>query len=128
MMDGAVSEEALALAGLHCLTRLGCPAERARTRLASVEAIDAVERSSLEIEARGCQGPQVDPFDSAVTWDGCPAKAAPAQRDVAAAMTVKALASMSPLAGWPRGYTARIVETWSEIERARAWVAARVSE
>lgn len=127
MMDGAVSEEALAFAGLHCLTRMGCPADTARKRLASDERIADVERSSLEIEARGCQGPQADPWDKSVTWDGCPAKAAPKHRDVMDTMNVKALASMSPLAGWPRGYSARIVEVWSEIEREKGWVAARVS-
>lgn len=105
--------------GLHCLTEKGCPGEVAREALASDRTISDVERSSLAEEAKVCVGPQPDPFDVSLTWSGCPGREAFKHRDVADTLTVKAIASMVPLAGWPERYAARILETWSDIEAER---------
>ena len=40
--------------------------------------------------------------------------------DIEAALMVRGLASMSPLADWPDGIASRVVETWACIEGERA--------
>lgn len=106
-------------AGLPCLVGK-CAADTARKRLASSEDLHPLERADLELDALGCQGPQADPFDRSLMWDGCPAKAALRRHDIEDAVTLRGLAAMAPLAGWPAGYTARTVETWITIEAEKA--------
>lgn len=79
-----------------------------------------MERVDLEIAARGCVGPQRDPWDGGLVWDECPAKAAMKHPDVDAAMTVKGLAAVSPIAGWPDSISGRVVETIAAIDGERA--------
>lgn len=82
--------------------------------------LDALERADLEAAAVGCDGEQPDPWEPSAMWQGCPAKAALARDDIEAAMMMRGLAAMSPLAGWPAGIASRVVETWSCIEGERA--------
>lgn len=70
--------------------------------------------------AEGCRGPQPDPWDKALTWPECPAKAVARRADITDALTLKTLAGMSPLADWPSGYVARHVEIWRMIDNERA--------
>lgn len=104
--------------GLPCLAGK-CAADNARKRLASGAAISDAERLDLEDEARGCDGEQPDPWDRSVKWPACPAKVAYARDDIDAALTLRGLATMSPLAGWPAGIASRVVDTWACIEGER---------
>ena len=79
-----------------------------------------MERLDLVEASTGCDGEQPDPWEPSVMWQGCPAKAALARDDIEAAMMMRGLAAMSPLAGWPAGIASRVVETWSCIEGERA--------
>lgn len=97
-----------------------CDADNARARLASGETFGPVERADLELAALGCQGPQRDPWDASLTWDGCPAKVAMRRPDIDAALTVRGLSSMAPLSDWPHGYASHVVETWAAIESEKA--------
>lgn len=106
--------------GLHCLTEKGCPGEAAREALASGKSISEVERSSLVIEAKVCTGAQSDPWDKELMWSGCPGREAYKHRDVADTLSIKTLAAMGPLSGWPERYAARIPQTWADIEGERA--------
>lgn len=96
-----------------------CDADNARARLASGETFGPVERADLELAALGCQGLQRDPWDAALTWDGCPGKLAMRRPDIDAALTVRGLSSMAPLSDWPHGYASHVVETWAAIEAER---------
>lgn len=102
---------------LPCLAGM-CAADNARARLASGEALSEMQRDELQIDARGCVGPQRDPWG--VEWSGCPAKVAMQRPDIDAALTLRGLSKMSPLTGWPRGYNGRVVETWTIIDAERA--------
>lgn len=82
--------------------------------------MNATERADLEIAARGCLGSQPDPWVRDLRWDGCPAKAAMRHPDVDAALTLKGLAAVSPIAGWPDSITGRVVETIAAINGERA--------
>lgn len=66
--------------------------------------------------AATCTGPQADPWDPALMWPECPGKAAFKRNDVEGALTVRGMSTMAPLADWPHGYAAWVVETWSTIE------------
>lgn len=104
--------------GLPCLAGK-CAADNARKRLASGAPLPDVERADLEVDAAGCDGEQPDPWDRDAKWPTCPAKAAYARDDIDAALTMRGLAAMSPLANWPIGIAARVVETWACIEGER---------
>lgn len=97
-----------------------CAAQNAAKRLRGSTPIDPAERASLEAMARGCDGETRDPWDSALTWPECPAQAAGKRPDIRDARMLAGLASMSPLADWPHGWTARVVDTWALIEVERA--------
>lgn len=85
-----------------------------------------MERADLEIAARGCTGSQSDPWDAGLVWPECPAKAAMKHPDIDAALTVKGLATVSPIAGWPDSITGRVVETIAAIDAERADFRAQV--
>lgn len=79
-----------------------------------------MERDSLEIEARGCQGPQPDPWDKSLTWPECPVQATFKRHDIDDYLLVKSLAAMSPLKDWPDGYAAHVADTWAMVDHERA--------
>lgn len=110
---------------LPCLSRnefgeSKCAADAARERIAKGGDMTDVQRGDLDLAAKGCSGPQPDPFDKSLTWNGCPAKAVAQRPDIDGAVTLRALASMAPLRDFPDGYNARVVDTWSAIESERA--------
>ena len=95
-----------------------CAADNARSRLADGVANEH-ERTDLEIIARGCDGETPDPWTKSLMWAGCPAKLAMQRDDIDAALTLRGLSTMAPLADWPHGYNARVVEVWTTIEAER---------
>lgn len=76
-----------------------------------------MERVDLEAAAIGCDGEQPDPWTKELKWNGCPAKAAWARPDIGSALTVRGLAAISPLEGWPRIYVPRVVDILSLISQ-----------
>ena len=62
---------------------------------------------------------QVDPFDAALKWRGCPAKRALARRDIQQALLLRSASAMGPLDGWPHRYTAGPAMTWMTITADR---------
>lgn len=102
---------------LPCLAGM-CAADNARARLASGEALSEMQRDELQVDARGCVGPQKDPWG--VEWPGCPAKCAMQRPDIDAALTLRGLSKMATLANWPRCANGRVVEVWTMIDAERA--------
>lgn len=100
--------------GLPCIVGK-CAADNARKRLASGDDLHPLERDDCEAAATGCDGEQPDPWNKKLRWKGCPAKAAFARPDIDSALTVRGLAAISPLEGWPRIYVPRVVEILSLI-------------
>lgn len=66
-----------------------------------------------------CSGPQADPWDKSLVWDGCPGKAAHRRHDIEGALTVRGLhalgltQSADTLAAW-------VVDVWAMIEAEKA--------
>ena len=65
-------------------------------------------------------GEQPDPWEPSLKWRGCPAKRAMERQDIRAALVVRGLSKMSPLADWPHGYASWVATTWQQIDMERA--------
>lgn len=78
------------------------------------------ERADLEASAATCGGRTRDPFDASLFWEGCPAKLAYQHPDVVDAVTLRGLSRLAPLADFPRGYAARVVDTWMMLDAEEA--------
>jgi len=65
-------------------------------------------------------GEQPDPWDPALKWRGCPGKRAMERHDIRAALVVRGLSKMSPLADRPHGYASWVATTWQQIDMERA--------
>lgn len=102
--------------GLPCLAGK-CSALDAQRRLAGE--VPEWERASLEMIASACGGETPDPFDRDLIWKGCPGQEAYRHPDVADALMVRGLGTMSPIANWPRGIAARVTDTMIAIEQWR---------
>ena len=71
-----------------------------------------------------CDGCDADSCDARAgvyfgrEWTTCPLHAVATDRRLTAVLTIRRMASLSPLAGWPSGYSAWVPQIWAEVEDA----------